>query len=163
MDIPLHRPYISLIHGRHLQFSFLKWPLIKLNPGPHTSYWTLDMPGLITSRIQMRRNLALVQVICYFPKGKSTMTGESVKGICWNMFSFCGTQQLQGRKQRLTIRRQSRCIQMNRTTPRRSSARSCGWSGSVLRWVSVKVRSIKIYCGSGLGSHVYCAYIYIQL
>ena len=27
-DIPLHRPYIGLIHGRYLQFRFLKWPLI---------------------------------------------------------------------------------------------------------------------------------------
>ena len=26
-DIPLHRPYIGLIYGRHLQFRFLKWPL----------------------------------------------------------------------------------------------------------------------------------------
>ena len=24
--IPLHRPYISLIYGRYLQFRFLKWP-----------------------------------------------------------------------------------------------------------------------------------------
>ena len=26
-DIPLHRPYIGLIYGRYLQFTFLKWPL----------------------------------------------------------------------------------------------------------------------------------------
>ena len=27
-DIPLHRPYIGLIYGRHLQFRFLKWLVI---------------------------------------------------------------------------------------------------------------------------------------
>ena len=27
-DIPLHRPYIGLIHGRYLQFRILKWPLM---------------------------------------------------------------------------------------------------------------------------------------
>jgi hypothetical protein len=26
-DIPLHRPYISPIYGRYLQFRFLKWPV----------------------------------------------------------------------------------------------------------------------------------------
>jgi len=27
-QIPLHSPYVSLIYGRHIQFRFLKWPVI---------------------------------------------------------------------------------------------------------------------------------------
>ena len=27
LTLPLHRPYIGLIHGRYLQFGFPEWPL----------------------------------------------------------------------------------------------------------------------------------------
>ena len=42
-DIPLHRPYIGLIHGRYLQFRILKFPLIDEDP---RSPWPRRSEGL---------------------------------------------------------------------------------------------------------------------
>ena len=43
-NIPFHRPYIGLIHGRYLQFRFLKWPLIVETSWNITHLWTWYQP-----------------------------------------------------------------------------------------------------------------------
>ena len=64
-DIPLHRPYIGLIHGRDLKFRFLTLPLIGFVLGmlysrrgkkPHKAYW----------RVWKKMSEAMLELVCWF-------------------------------------------------------------------------------------------------
>ena len=48
-DIPLHRPYIGLTHGRYLHFRILKFPLKFSFHQPKLGFWTVQPIEMVIS------------------------------------------------------------------------------------------------------------------